>query len=107
MFIPCKNFKFGNNESTLNDAFLKHYGKCAKCEIYNNNNIELYLDKNRIIYKKYRNGDKLKNIIELYTKLKKNIYEIKKKNGVIQKSIKIIRVDDEKNIYNNCLFILW
>jgi hypothetical protein len=89
LWIPCKKI-------SIND-YKNHIYKCKKCEfINNNNNICGKKNKIKVTIGKY---DKL---VDAY--MCSSIYKYKKK--LSKNTLTVVKIDNDKNFYNDCMFII-
>jgi len=89
---PCDKFIYSKNKSNMIEEFKKHYGRCQKCEIVNNNNEELTPTMNRQLHYKESNNDKYVDNYLISNKL-------------INDDITIIHIVD--GLYKKCFIIEW
>lgn len=109
IMIPCVHFKWKHKTTEeLLREFKKHYGKCERCSVTNNNNSELglALPKANVIYREKKDGDSLTKIIKKYFNLKPYKFNVPKRKHP-KSPIYIFRVNDKTHIYHNCFIIVW
>jgi hypothetical protein len=106
LMIPCQKINLKDSGNTMIKNFKQHYGKCQKCDIYNNNQFELLneLDKRNIDFEKLDDCCDLDDIYDKYINLNQYVFEFEKKVDKIP--IKLILVNDPDNTYYKCFFIV-
>jgi len=112
MIIPCNKLELPKLPEKMAE-FLDHLRHCNKCEIVNNNNIEIFgmVDKSDMEFyeldvKKDKNDKKeFKHIINHYYENKPYKFTIDKihKNKSV---VKFIQINDD-DIYDKCYSVLW
>jgi len=106
LMIPCQKINLKDSGSTMIKNFKQHYGKCQKCDIYNNNQFELLneLDKRNIEFEKLDDCCDLDDIYDKYINLNQYVFEFEKKVDMIP--IKLVLVNDPDNTYYKCFFVV-
>ena len=105
MIIPCKSFKFPTKDKPK--YFKHHYKRCTKCDITNNNNIELMtlLDKATIevVEVRTQNSKFYNSVLDCYLSLRK--YEPVETPDY--PFIRITYINNGDELYNHCLLVSW
>lgn len=110
-FIPCQRFHRKTNKKDKNiviKQFKKHYGRCEKCIVINNNNSELwpFLIRGNIIFRRKKVTENLDKIFDRYQKGKIYKFRVNKEN-IKKPNVYIYQIDDKDFFYYKNLIIVW
>ena len=108
LIIPCQDYDLMKQNDKI-EYFRNHYGKCKKCEVINNNNVELcaILDYAKIEYieTKSLKNDLYDYPITCYWSLTRYIPINKQYDE--GPFVRILYIDNVKDVYNGCVLVCW
>lgn len=108
ILIPCKNFRWSNDEELMIHEFKSHLTDCKNCEITDNNNVSIYknLDSSVFTYEELTDSEQIDSKLEKYYNCSNCTFELEGKNKHLN-HIFIYKINCRDHIYHRSLLIIW
>lgn len=108
VMIPCKNFKWSDDDESIIHEFKKHFIDCKKCEVTDNNDVSIYKDFNSYIfeYDELTDEDEINKKLEQYYNCSNCKFELEGKDKN-KKHMYIYKINLRNHIYHKTLLVIW
>jgi hypothetical protein len=105
--VPCKKFKWCNDEYLILKTFKHHFLNCKKCDkTNNNNNFFANFNNYKIHYQVLTIEDKINELLNKYHTCEKIIFEYTGDDKNYE-HMYIYKINLYDNIYNNTFLIVY